>query len=62
LAREGVPLTVVQRPLGRANLGITSIHLRGIDNRETVNTVLARRTPMLPVSAGLRRASDPRRG
>jgi hypothetical protein len=27
-ARENVPLTVVQRQLGHANLGITSIHPR----------------------------------
>jgi len=54
MAREGVPLTVVQRQLGHANLGITSIYLQGIDNSEIVNTVFARPAPMLPASAGLR--------
>jgi site-specific recombinase XerD len=54
MAREGVPLTVVQRQLGHANLGITSIYLQGIDNSEIINTVLARPAPTLPASAGLR--------
>jgi site-specific recombinase XerD len=54
MAREGVPLTVVQRQLGHANLGITSIYLQGIDNSEIINTVFARAAPMLPASAGLR--------
>jgi site-specific recombinase XerD len=54
MAREGVPLTVVQRQLGHANLGITSIYLQGIDNSEIINTVYARPAPMLPASAGLR--------
>jgi site-specific recombinase XerD len=31
LAREGVPLIVIQRQLGHGNLGITSIYLQGID-------------------------------
>jgi site-specific recombinase XerD len=53
MAREGVPLTVVQRQLGHANLGITSIYLQGIDNSEIINTVLARPAPTLPASAGL---------
>jgi site-specific recombinase XerD len=54
MAREGVPLTVVQRQLGHANLGITSIYLQGIDNSEIINTVRARPAPTLPASAGLR--------
>ena len=54
MAREGVPLTVVQRQLGHANLGITSIYLQGIDNSEIIDTVFARPPPMLPASAGLR--------
>jgi site-specific recombinase XerD len=54
MAREGVPLTVVQRQLGHANLGITSIYLQGIDHSEIINTVLARLAPTLPASAGLR--------
>ena len=38
LAREGVPLIVIQRQLGHSNLGTTSIYLQGIDNglRESV--------------------------
>jgi integrase len=31
LAREGVSLNVIQRQLGHANLGTTSIYLQGID-------------------------------
>jgi hypothetical protein len=43
LAREGVPLNVIQRQLGRANLGTTSIYLQGIDPEEIIATVHARR-------------------
>jgi integrase/recombinase XerD len=32
MAREGVSLNVIQRQLGHANLGITSVYLQGIDN------------------------------
>ena len=32
LAREGVPLIVIQRQLGHSHLGITSVYLQGIDN------------------------------
>ena len=53
MAREGVPLNVIQRQLGHANLGITSVYLQGIDNAEIIGTVYARRAPMLPASAGL---------
>jgi site-specific recombinase XerD len=53
LAREGVPLIVIQRQLGHSNLGITSIYLQGIDNAEIIETVHARRQPMVPVSASL---------
>ena len=38
LAREGVPLIVIQRQLGHSNLGITSIYLQGIDNAEIIET------------------------
>ncbi len=51
MAREGVPLNVIQRQLGHANLGITSIYLQGIDNAEIIDTVHARRAPMIPASA-----------
>ena len=54
MAREGVPLIVIQRQLGHSNLGITSVYLQGIDNAEIIETVHARRTPMIPVSASLR--------
>jgi site-specific recombinase XerD len=54
MAREGVPLNVIHRQLGHANLGITSIYLEGIDNSEIINTVFARPAPMLPANAGLR--------
>jgi site-specific recombinase XerD len=49
-AREGVPLIVVQRQLGHSDLGITSIYPQGIDNAEIIQTVHARRAPMIPVS------------
>ncbi len=54
MAREGVPLVVIQRQLGHANLGITSIYLDGIDSSEIINTVHGRPAPVLPASAGLR--------
>src|SRR5918996_6523513 len=50
LVREGVPLTVIQRQLGHSNLGITSVYLQGIDNAEIIETVRARRQPMIPAS------------
>jgi integrase/recombinase XerD len=53
MAREGVPIVVIQRQLGHANLGITSIYLQGIDNAEIINTINSRRAPMMPASAGL---------
>ena len=49
MAHEGVPLVVIQRQLGHSNLGITSIYLQGIDNSEIIDTVHARRAPMVPV-------------
>jgi transposase len=54
LAREGVPLNVIQRQLGHANLGTTSIYLQGIDTEEIIATVRARRAPMMSATAGLR--------
>jgi site-specific recombinase XerD len=54
MAREGVPLLVIQRQLGHTNLGITSIYLQGIDNTEIVDTVHARRARMIPVTSSLR--------
>ena len=54
MAREGIPITVIQRQLGHADLGVTSVYLRGIDNREIIETVHERRAPMMPANAGLR--------
>jgi len=53
LLREGVPLNVIQRQLGHGNLGVTSIYLQGIDPDEIIETVHARRPPMIPANAGL---------
>ena len=58
LAREGVPLNVIQRELGDTNLGdtnlgVTSTYLQGIDNAEMINTIHTRRPPMIPATAGL---------
>jgi integrase len=44
MAREGVPLIVIQRQLGHSNLGITSVYLQGIDNGEIIETVRRSRT------------------
>jgi site-specific recombinase XerD len=54
LAREGVPLNIIQRQLGHANLGTTSIYLQGIDPEEIIATVRMRRAPMMSASTGLR--------
>jgi site-specific recombinase XerD len=54
LAREGVPLNIIQRLLGHSNLGTTSIYLQGIDPEEIITAVRARRAPMMSASAGLR--------
>jgi hypothetical protein len=53
MAHEGIPLPVIQRQLGHAHLGITSIHLQGIDTSEIINTVHDRRPRVIPASAGL---------
>jgi site-specific recombinase XerD len=53
LAREGVPLNVIQRQLGHANLGTPSIYLQGIDTEEIIAAAHGRRAPMTPASAGL---------
>jgi integrase len=54
LRRTAAKAGVIQRQLGHANLGITSVYLEGIDNAEIIDTVHARRAPMIPASAGLR--------
>lgn len=54
MAREGVPLPVIQRQLGHAHLGVTSTYLQGIDTTEIIDTVHRRRAPVISASAGLR--------
>jgi hypothetical protein len=62
-AGEGVPLNIIQRQLGHANLGTTSIHAnlgttsissKGSTPRRIIATVHTRRAPMMSASAGLR--------
>jgi len=53
MAREGVPLNVIQRQLGHADLGVTSVYLQGIDNTDVSSAVHSRRAPTMPASAGL---------
>jgi integrase len=45
MSREGVPLLVIQRQLGHADLAITSVYLRGIDTprSSTLSTNVQRR-------------------
>jgi site-specific recombinase XerD len=54
MAYEGVPLVVIQRQLGHANLGIPSIYLQGIDSAEIIDTVHERPAPVISATAGLR--------
>ena len=53
MAHQGVPLVVIQRQLGHANLGVTSIYLQGIDSSEIIETLRARPAPMTSATAGL---------
>jgi integrase/recombinase XerD len=53
MSREGVPLVVIQRQLGHADLGVTSTYLRGIDNTEIIQTVHERPAPMIPAATSL---------
>ena len=53
MAREGVPLNVIQRQLGHADLGITSVYLQGIDSGEIVDIVHGRRAPVIPAAVAL---------
>ena len=63
MAREGVPLNVIQRQLGHANLGVTSIYLQGIDSGEIIETVRTRRAPVIPAAAALAASAfRPKRG
>ncbi len=53
MAHEGVPLVVIQRQLGHANLGVTSIYLQGIDDAEIIDAVHSRPAPAISATAGL---------
>ena len=53
MAREGVPLNVIQRQRGHVNLGVTSIYLQGIDSGEIIETVRTRRAPVIPAGTAL---------
>ncbi len=53
MAREGVPLNVIQRQLGHANLGVTSVYLQGIDTEEIVSTIHRRPAPTVSATAAL---------
>jgi integrase len=53
MAREGVPMNVIQRQLGHSNLGVTSVYLQGIETAEIVETVRGRRGPVIPAAAAL---------
>jgi site-specific recombinase XerD len=53
MAHEGVPLVVIQRQLGHADLGITSVYLQGIDDAEIIETIRARHAPMIPARTTL---------
>ena len=53
MAREGLPLNVIQRQLGHANLRVTTVYLQAIDSGEIINAVHARRAPMMPAGVGL---------
>jgi site-specific recombinase XerD len=54
MSREGVPLLVIQRQLGHADLAITSVYLRGIDNTEIVHAIHERPAPMITAANLLR--------
>jgi integrase/recombinase XerD len=53
MPRERVPLVVIQRHLGHADLGITSSYLRGIDNAEIIHAAHGRPAPMIAATTGL---------
>jgi integrase len=53
LAREGVPVNIIQRQLGHTDLGTTSTYLQGIDPSEILDAIHVRRQPTISASAGL---------
>jgi hypothetical protein len=54
-----VPLNIIQRQLGHANLGTTSIYLQGIDPGEIIATVRMRRAPICPPAPGCGSEREP---
>jgi integrase len=52
-AHEGVPSVVVQRQLGHANLGITSVYLQGIDSSEIISTVDGRHSATISAAVSV---------
>ena len=46
-------MVIVQRQLGHAHLGITSVYLQGIDTAEIIDTVHRRAAPVIPAASGL---------
>jgi integrase len=54
MAHEGIRPPIIQRQLGHAHVGITSVYLQGIDTRAIVDTVHHRRPPVISATAGLR--------
>ena len=54
MAREGRSADRHPAPTRVQHLGITSVYLQGIDSGEIIETVHARRAPMIPVGASLR--------
>jgi len=59
LAREGVPLNIIQRQLGHANLATTSIYPQGIDPEEIIATVHLRRAPRSQPAPGFDSDREP---
>jgi integrase/recombinase XerD len=53
MAREGIPLNVIRRQVGHANLGVTSVYLQGIDTEEIVSTIHRRPAPTVSATAAL---------
>jgi hypothetical protein len=46
-------VNIIQRQLGRADLGTTSTYLQGIDPSEIIDAVRSRRQPTVSATAGL---------
>lgn len=55
LWREKVDLYTIMRQLGHANPGITATYLQSIANLEVIDTIVARRAPMIPALASVGR-------